>query len=119
MIKTAPPLPRRYWFRRRSLRRRARAPPPIDLVGRRRPRLPWRRRGRRGRRLSAALTEAADTEALGDREESVEVCLLDLHLAVVHEVQDVAQVRRSDVAKNHHWIGSGVGPRGSSRRALK
>ena len=82
-------------------------------------RRPERRGRRRWRRLSATLTEAADSEALSDGEEGVEVRLLHLDLTIIHKVQDVAQVGRSDVAQNHHRIGSRVRPRRSGGGALE
>ena len=47
--------------------------------------------------VGVVLTETSDAEFLGHREEGVEVVLLDVHLALVHEVENGGQVTGSHV----------------------
>jgi len=60
-----------------------------------------------GRRLAAVvLTESADTEPVRHRQEGVEVLLFDVHLAVIHKVQDGRQISQGDVLKVKSIIGT-------------
>ena len=53
--------------------------------------------GGRGGQVGVILTETSDTQFLGHSEEGVEVVLLDIHLALVHEVENGGQVTGSHV----------------------
>jgi hypothetical protein len=45
------------------------------------------------------LTEAAHAQSLGHGQEGVEVLLFDVHLAVVHKVQDGGKVLQGDILR--------------------
>ena len=56
------------------------------------------------------LTEPPDPEFFSYGKERLNVCLSNLDFAIVHEVNNVEQVREGDVPEDNDRVGAGVAP---------
>ena len=62
------------------------------------------------------LTEPSDPEFFSYSKERLNVCLSNLDFAIVHEVNNVEQVREGNVPQNYDGVGARIAPQEPAKK---